>query len=119
MGEPFRRTTISAALHQSALYGRVTRRKPLLNKNHMTAHLEFAKRHLKDSQTMKNKILWSDGTKIELLDENLLQSIQDLSLMRRFTFKQDNDPKHIAKTTQEGLRDKSLNVLDWSSQSPE
>jgi hypothetical protein len=32
----------------------------------MTARLEFAKRHLKDSQTMRNKILWSDETKIEL-----------------------------------------------------
>ena len=30
----------------------------------MTVRLEFAKRHLKDSQTMRNKILWSDETKI-------------------------------------------------------
>ena len=47
MGETSRRTTISAALHQSGLYGRVARQKPLLSKRHMTAHLEFAKRHLK------------------------------------------------------------------------
>ena len=32
MGESSRRTTISAALHQSGLYGRVARRKPLLSK---------------------------------------------------------------------------------------
>lgn len=69
-GEPSRRTTISAALHQSGLYGRVARRKPLLSKRHMTARLEFAKRHLKDSQTMRNKILWSDETKIELFGLN-------------------------------------------------
>uniref|UniRef100_A0AAZ3R338 Transposase n=1 Tax=Oncorhynchus tshawytscha TaxID=74940 RepID=A0AAZ3R338_ONCTS len=37
---------------------------------HMTAHLEFAKRHLKDSQTMRNRILWSDKTKIELFGLN-------------------------------------------------
>ena len=43
MGEPYRRTTISAALHQSGLYGRVARQKPLLCKMHMTARLEFAK----------------------------------------------------------------------------
>jgi hypothetical protein len=47
MREPSRRTTISAALHQSGLYGRVARRKPLLSKRNMTARLEFAKRHLK------------------------------------------------------------------------
>ena len=32
--------------------------------------MEFAKRHLKDSQTLRNKILWSDETKIELFDLN-------------------------------------------------
>jgi hypothetical protein len=45
--------------------------KPLLSKRPMTAHLEFAKRHLKDSQTMRNKILWSDDTKIELFGLNV------------------------------------------------
>ncbi|KAG2464594.1 TC1A transposase, partial [Polypterus senegalus] len=69
-GEPSRRTTISAAIHQSGLYGRVARQKPLLSKRHMAAHLEFAKRHLKDSQTMRNKILWSDESKIELFGVN-------------------------------------------------
>ena len=51
----------------------------------------------------------------EILDENLLQSAQDLRLRRRFTFQQDNDPKHTAKTMQELLRDKALNVLEWPS----
>ncbi|KAG2463873.1 TCB1 transposase, partial [Polypterus senegalus] len=69
-GEPSRRTTISAAIHQSGLYGRVARRKPLLSKRHKAASVELAKRHLKDSQTMRNKILWSDETKIELFGVN-------------------------------------------------
>uniref|UniRef100_A0AAZ3PDN8 Transposase n=1 Tax=Oncorhynchus tshawytscha TaxID=74940 RepID=A0AAZ3PDN8_ONCTS len=65
--EPSRRKTISAALH---LYGRVTRRKPLLcKKAHDSLH-GVAKRHLKDSQTMRNKILWSDETKIEFFGLN-------------------------------------------------
>jgi hypothetical protein len=33
--------------------------------------LEFAKRHLKDLQTMSNKILWSNETKIELFGLNV------------------------------------------------
>ncbi|KAG2462686.1 TCB1 transposase, partial [Polypterus senegalus] len=69
-GEASRRTIISAAIHQSGLYGRVARWKPLLSKRHMAARLEFAKRHLKDSETMRNKILWSDETKIELFGVN-------------------------------------------------
>ena len=55
----------------------------------------------------------------EILDENLLQSAQDLRLGRRFTSQQDNDPKHTAKTMQEWLRDKYLNVLEWPRQSPD
>ena len=53
----------------------------------------------------------------EVLDENLLQSAQDLRLGQKFTFQQNNDPKHTSKTTQEWLRFKSLNVLEWPRQS--
>ena len=38
--------------------------------SHSSVNLEFAKRHLKDSQTMRNKILWSYETKIELISLN-------------------------------------------------
>ena len=54
----------------------------------------------------------------EILDENL-QSAQDIRLGQRFTFQQDNDPKHTAKTMQEWLQDNSLNVLEWPSLSPD
>jgi len=54
-----------------------------------------------------------------ILDDNLLQSALDLGLKRRFIFQQDNDPKHTAKITKEWLRDNSVNVLEWPSQSPD
>jgi hypothetical protein len=54
----------------------------------------------------------------EILDENLLQNTPVLRLGQRFTFQQDNNPKHTAKTTQEWFWDKSLNVPEWPSQSP-
>ena len=72
MGEPSRRTTISAAPN---LYGRVARQKPLLSKRHLTGHLEFSKRHQKDSQTMRNKIIWSDETKVELFGLNVKRHV--------------------------------------------
>jgi hypothetical protein len=55
----------------------------------------------------------------EILDKNLLQRAQDIKLGRRFTFQQGNNPEHTSKTTQEWLRDKTLNVLVWPSQNPE
>ena len=39
----------------------------------------------------------------KILDGNLIQSAQGLRPGRRFTFHQDNDPKHTAKATQEWL----------------
>ncbi len=64
MGESCRKSTITAALHQLGLYGRVAWRKPLLSARHMKARMEFAKKHQKDSKMVTNKILWSDETKI-------------------------------------------------------
>ena len=55
----------------------------------------------------------------ELLDENLLHIAQDLRLGRRFTFQPDNSLKHTAETTQEWLRDKSLNVFELPRQIPD
>jgi hypothetical protein len=60
----------STPLIRPLWYCRVARQKPLLSKRHMTACLEFAKRHIKDSQTLRNKCLWSDETKIELFGLN-------------------------------------------------
>ena len=67
MAEPAGRTTVSATLHKSRLSGRVARQKPLLRKRHVI-HLVFAKRHVKDSESMRQKMLWSDEMKIELFD---------------------------------------------------
>ena len=55
----------------------------------------------------------------DILDENLLQSSFDLKLGRRFIFQQDNNPKHTAKISKEGLQDNSVNALEWISQSPD
>uniref|UniRef100_A0A803JA48 Tc1-like transposase DDE domain-containing protein n=1 Tax=Xenopus tropicalis TaxID=8364 RepID=A0A803JA48_XENTR len=53
-----------------------------------------------------------DGAKYSaILEENLLESAKDLRLGRRFTFQQDNDPKHKARATMEWFKTKHIHVL--------
>ena len=61
-----------------------------------------------------------DGAKYRrILDENLLESAMNLKLGWRFTFQQDNYPKHKAKAPLEWLSNKVINVLEWPSKSPD
>uniref|UniRef100_A0A8C5M825 Tc1-like transposase DDE domain-containing protein n=1 Tax=Leptobrachium leishanense TaxID=445787 RepID=A0A8C5M825_9ANUR len=55
----------------------------------------------------------------EILDDNVMQSVTNLRLGRRWTFQQDNDPKHTSKSTRAWLQIKGLNILEWPSQSPD
>uniref|UniRef100_A0A8C5QBW8 Transposase n=1 Tax=Leptobrachium leishanense TaxID=445787 RepID=A0A8C5QBW8_9ANUR len=53
----------------------------------------------------------------EILDDNVMQSVTNLRLGRRWTFQQDNDPKHTSKSTRAWLQIKGWNILEWPSQS--
>ena len=56
-----------------------------------------------------------DGAKCrKILEENLLPFARMLKLGCKFTLQHDNDPKHIAKAALEWLRNKKINVLEWS-----
>ncbi len=58
MGETSRRTNITATLHRSGIRGGLAKLNPLLSED-TWKHI-FAEKHLKDSQTLKNKIILSD-----------------------------------------------------------
>ena len=75
MGEPSRRTTISAALHQSGFYGRVAKWKQFVSKKAHDNPLGVCQKSPKDSQSMSNKILWSDETKIEFFGLNIKRHV--------------------------------------------
>lgn len=63
-------TRRSTALSQSGLYESGQKLKLVLSKIHKRAMLEFAKLHLNHSESMKETILCSDETRIELLGRN-------------------------------------------------
>ena len=66
IGVSVQKSKISRSLHKAGQYGQVARKKPLLKKAHLKAHMEFAKRHLNDTAGMWRNALWLE-TKIELL----------------------------------------------------
>ena len=53
----------------------------------------------------------------KILEENLVQSAFHQTLGDEFTFQQDNNLKHKAKSTLELLTKKTVNVPEWPSYS--
>ncbi len=52
----------------------------------------------------------------KILKDNVRPSVHDLKLKRTWVLQQDNDPKHISKSTSEWLK---KNKMEWPSQSPD
>ncbi|KAK3570405.1 hypothetical protein QTP86_019286 [Hemibagrus guttatus] len=118
--------TIRKRLGKNGLHGRVPRRKPLLSKKNIKAHLSFAR---------KQNTLWNflegpgrlaviNGTMNSavyqnILKENVRPSVCDLKLKQTWVLQQDNDPKHTSKSTSEWLKKNKMKTLEWPSQSPD
>ena len=55
----------------------------------------------------------------DILNLNLAAPARKLKLGRRWIFQQDNDPKHMSKSTQKWLTEHKIKLLPWPSQSPD
>lgn len=53
----------------------------------------------------------------DILNENLLKSVDSFQFENGWVFQQDNDPKHTAKLTKKWFEDNNIDVLKWPSQS--
>ena len=57
---------------------------------------------------------------VEILDQNLSQSIEDLEIPAgEAIIQQDNDPKHTSKMAQKWFSENHIQMLDWPAQSPD
>ena len=56
---------------------------------------------------------------VDILADNLPESIEDLHGQNHVIFQQDNDPKHSAKLTKAFLAEQNIEVMKWPAQSPD
>lgn len=65
-----------------------------------------------------NGIMTADGY-IDILNENLEESVLKIDLENDFIFQQDNDTKHTARKTIAFFRASRTKLLDWTAQLPD
>ena len=63
-------STVRRSLNNSGLYGRVARRKPLLNDKHRRKRLDFAKRYRSWTSEDWKKVIFSDESRFQLFYSN-------------------------------------------------
>ena len=56
---------------------------------------------------------------VDILKQHLKTSVRKLKLGRKGAFQMDNDPKHTSKVVAKWLKDNTVKVLEWPSQSPD
>lgn len=56
---------------------------------------------------------------IDIINENLEESVVKMELEDGFVFQQDNDPKHTAKKSKRFFNHSGIELLEWPPQSPD
>ena len=56
---------------------------------------------------------------MDILKQHLKTSVRKFKLGRKWVFQMDNDPKHTSEVVAKWLKDNTVKVLEWPSQSPD
>ena len=120
--------TISNEMLRNGLKSRKPKKTPLLLKRHRDARLKFIRQPKEKENSfwgcfsMKGvgKISVIDGKTDaqkykQILQENLMSSVESLELPSDYIFQQYNNSKHAAKSTKKWLSEDNVNVLQWPS----
>jgi hypothetical protein len=59
------------------------------------------------------------GNYVDILKQHLKTSFRKLKLGRKWVFQMDSDPKHTYKVVRKLLKNNSVKVLEWPSESPD
>ena len=56
---------------------------------------------------------------VDIVTQHLKTSVRKLKLGHKWIFQMDNDHKHPSKVVAKWLKDNTVKVLEWTSQSPD
>jgi len=58
-------------------------------------------------------------TYVNILENNLMASANQMKIQDNFVFQLDNDPKHTSKLAKKWFAENQINLLEWIAQSPD
>ncbi|KAF2899161.1 hypothetical protein ILUMI_07012 [Ignelater luminosus] len=133
---PVSTSTVKGRLLSAELRGCVAVKKPKLTARHKQNRLKWAKHHINWSIKKWNKVFWTDESKFEIYGSNRRVFVRRQKQERTIEVcmvpmvwgcfgnkRPDNDPKHSSKLRKtyllEKKRDRTIEITDWPSQSPD
>lgn len=69
------KTIISNEMHRESFKPRIPRKTPLPKKVQLKSRLEYAKKYISEDTTFFDNVIWSNGTKIRLFDNNVASHV--------------------------------------------
>ena len=88
-------STVKSRLHEKKLFGRVSRKKPLVSKCNLVSRLKFAKQHVHKDLSFWQNMLWTDESKFNCFGSDRKQYVRHPQI-------QELSPRYTHKTVKHG-----------------